>query len=157
MDTRNLPQKKKLETRYKNITGNGSFFVTMVCLKRKPVFGRIENQRVVLSEFGEIAEGVWRGLPNFYPQISLGEFILMPNHFHGIVHIHEIEGSKSISIAQVVHSYKTKTTMDFHKFQNGIGIKKYEKLWQRGYIEKRIPQGGTLSRIEKYIRNNPKK
>jgi len=157
MNVRNLPQRKKLDKRYKEKTGNGSFFVTVVSLKRKPVFGKIENGKVVLSEFGRIIEGVWLELPNYHPQIKLGEFIFMPNHFHGIVHIRELEGKSSISIAQVVHSFKTKSTLDYHKFQKANGVKKYEKLWQRGYIEKWIPRGEALSRIESYIRNNPKK
>lgn len=156
MDGRNFPQRKKLETRFKDKTGYGSFFVTLVCLKRKPIFGRIENQEVALSEFGKIVEEIWINLPKFYPQIKLGEFILMPDHFHAIVHIREIEGFKSICLGQVMHSFKVKSTLEYHQFQKEQGIKKYKKLWQRGYIEKWIPRGGALSRIESYIRNNPK-
>ena len=157
MNKKNYPQRKKLETKFKNRIGYGSFFVTMVCLHRKPIFGRIDKEEVLLSEIGWTVEEIWKGLPNYYFQIKLGEYILMPNHFHGIITIREMKGSRSISLSQIMHSFKTKSTFEYHKFQKEHGVKRYENLWQRGYIEKWIPLGGALSRIEKYIQNNPKK
>ena len=150
-------QRKRIETRFKNLKGHGSYFVSMNCNKRKPVLSRIIKQKIELSEIGKMVEEIWVGLPKYYPQIKMGEYILMPDHFHGIIHIRELQETPKISLAQVIHSFKTKSTLDYHKYLHAKNVRSYDRIWQRGYNEKWIPKGPALSKIEKYIRSNPMK
>jgi putative transposase len=62
----------------------GMYFVTVVVKDRKHVFGDIVNKTMMLNEAGIIVQGVWNSLPKQYP-ITLDEFIVMPNHIHGII------------------------------------------------------------------------
>ena len=63
----------------------GIYFITFCCYNRKHLFGRIENGKMILNEFGKIAFDEWMKTPLLRPNIELGEFVVMPNHIHGIV------------------------------------------------------------------------
>ncbi len=67
----------------------GAYFVTIVTHGRERILGNILNGQMLKSIFGEIAQKAWIDLPNHYSQISIGEFIVMPNHIHGILSINE--------------------------------------------------------------------
>jgi REP element-mobilizing transposase RayT len=57
-----------------------------ICTKNKiNVFGKIENNEMHLNLFGEIVNSCWHDLINHYKNIELDEYIIMPNHFHGII------------------------------------------------------------------------
>jgi putative transposase len=63
------------------------YFITLVSYGRSSIFGKIDGERVRLSPFGQIAREEWLKTPVIRPEIELGEFVIMPNHFHAIVHI----------------------------------------------------------------------
>ena len=65
----------------------GEYFITMVVFGRKSIFGVIDGDRVRLSPYGQIAREQWLKTPTLRPEIELGEFVVMPNHFHGIIRI----------------------------------------------------------------------
>ena len=67
----------------------GAYFVTICTQGRKPVFGGIKEGQMLRNEFGEIAFSAWTHLPQHYPYVELDEFVVMPDHFHGIIVIHE--------------------------------------------------------------------
>lgn len=51
------------------------------------LFGTIVNRRMVLSEAGRVAEACWREIPAHFPSVQIDEFVIMPNHVHGVVRI----------------------------------------------------------------------
>ena len=68
---------------------NASYFVTICTHKRIHFFGEIHNKIVELSEIGKIAHDFWIEIPNHFPFVELGEFVIMPNHVHGIITINK--------------------------------------------------------------------
>jgi putative transposase len=64
---------------------NGAYFITICTAGRECYFGKIVNGKMILSEIGKIADHFWYEIPNHFPFAELGEFIVMPNHVHGIV------------------------------------------------------------------------
>ena len=64
---------------------NASYFVTICTQNREYYFGDIVNTTMQLTEIGEIAQKYWLEIPNHFPFVELGEFIVMPNHVHGII------------------------------------------------------------------------
>ena len=66
---------------------NGSYFITICARNRKHFFGEIENNQMNLSKTGIIADILWYEIANRLPNISLGEFVIMPNHIHGILNL----------------------------------------------------------------------
>jgi putative transposase len=65
----------------------GSYFITVCCYDRVCLFGEVVNNEMVLNQFGKIAHDEWSNTPNIRKNIALGEFIIMPNHIHGIIQI----------------------------------------------------------------------
>ena len=65
----------------------GLYFITICCEGRIHRFGHIKNGEMILNEYGQIAFNEWVKTPQLRPNIELGEFIIMPNHFHGIIQI----------------------------------------------------------------------
>ena len=63
----------------------GYYFVTICTQNREPLFGDITNGNMALNEIGCIVEKCWQDIPAHFPHVHLDEFIVMPNHFHGII------------------------------------------------------------------------
>ena len=66
----------------------GSYFITLCCAKRSPLFGEITQEgQMVLNTFGQIAHDEWVNTLNIRNNIELDAFVIMPNHIHAIIHI----------------------------------------------------------------------
>ncbi len=62
----------------------GAYFVTLVVAGRENLFGKIDGSEMVLNETGKLVAALWQALPFHFP-ISLGNWVVMPNHHHGII------------------------------------------------------------------------
>ncbi|WP_298396842.1 transposase [Flavobacterium sp.] len=80
-------------------SSNGAYFITICTKNREHFFGNIQNGIMQLSEIGILAKQYWMEIPNHFPFIELGNFVVMPNHVHGILIINKIDDlllSKSV-------------------------------------------------------------
>ncbi len=75
---------RKLDWDY---TNDGWYFVTICTKNMEPFFGNITDGKMNLSEIGKIAKKYWQEIPKHFPFVELNEFIIMPNHIHGIIGI----------------------------------------------------------------------
>jgi REP element-mobilizing transposase RayT len=66
---------------------NGAYFVTICTQGRESLFGDIDDGAMTLNEAGRLVAECWAKLPDKFNGVSLDEFIIMPNHFHGIIAI----------------------------------------------------------------------
>jgi REP element-mobilizing transposase RayT len=76
-------------------TTAGAYFVTMCAYGRECLFGEIVNGEMVPNAAGICIMAVWDSLPGRYPDIALDEFVIMPNHVHGIIMINEPVGASN--------------------------------------------------------------
>ena len=67
--------------------GGGVYFVTLCVADRRPLFGTVVNERMVLNDAGRAAAACWREIPAHFPQAVLDEWIVMPDHVYGILRI----------------------------------------------------------------------
>ncbi len=80
-----LPKRKHLRLPEYDYAQEGVYFVT-VCTKGKVcLFGNVVDGKMVLNDAGEMIKSVWDAIPEHYPGIETDEFVVMPNHFHGII------------------------------------------------------------------------
>ncbi len=63
----------------------GSYFITICTQQRAHLFGDIENNDMILNDAGTMIKKWFLKLPSKFPDISLGNYIIMPNHFHAII------------------------------------------------------------------------
>ena len=66
-------------------SSNGAYYITICIKNRKCVFGKKTNEKMILSDLGKTAENCWREIPRHFPFVKLDEFVIMPNHVHGII------------------------------------------------------------------------
>jgi len=64
---------------------NAAYFITICTAKRKHYFGQITNGKMNLSEQGKMANQYWIEIPDHFSFVFLDEFVVMPNHMHGII------------------------------------------------------------------------
>lgn len=145
-------------------TSAGAYFVTVVTYQRDRLFGDITNEEMRLSGLGKVADECWRSIPEHFPSVELGAHIVMPNHVHGIIVIHD-DGSgagdrgkgaamlrpnvKPGSLGAIVRSYKSAVSYRANKELNMTAI------WQRNYYEHIIRNEKELDNIWRYIESNP--
>ena len=73
-------------------SSEGAYFITVVTQGREYLFGEIVDGEMVLNDAGQMIIKWWNELPHKFPNINFGEFVVMPNHFHGIIFIIEPVG-----------------------------------------------------------------
>ena len=79
------------KTYFKDFEGNATFFVTITCKYRRQLLSNIIEKEVKLTEVGELVNKIWSNLQEYYPQVEIGKFVLMPDHLHGIIKVTQIK------------------------------------------------------------------
>lgn len=64
---------------------NGAYFITICTQNREHFFGDIAETQFIASEIGTLAEKYWMEITQHFPYVELGNFVVMPNHVHGIL------------------------------------------------------------------------
>lgn len=131
------------------------YFITICTQEKKCLFGSITDGAMQLNEIGKAAERCWHDIPIHYPNVELIEFIMMPNHIHGIVrivgaeylppeHTHKGEECQQGTLGSIIKGFK-------------IGVTKLvgHSIWQRNYYEHIIRNAREFDEITNYIRTNP--
>lgn len=158
----------------------GYYFITVCVQNRTCLLGEINNGTMQLNLAGQQIEQSWQWLAQQYPYVTLDEYIVMPNHFHGILKIDTagrgasrcaptMDNTKSDTsrcaltmsdtskftmikpLGQLIGAFKTVSTKQINLMQNTLGL----KLWQRNYWEHVIRNEARLQFIRQYIANNP--
>ncbi len=149
---------------YRNV---GAYFITICAYKRECLFGEVVDLEMRLNEYGEIIQDEWLKTETVRPNIELDEFVMMPNHLHGILVLndntgvsHEKPGAthrvaptgpQTGSVGAIVGQYKSIVTKRINKQRGTPG----HPIWQRNYHEHIIRDEDELNRIRFYIANNP--
>ena len=152
-------------------TRSGYYFVTICCDRRQCLFGDILDGVMQLNQFGEIVAQTYQWLSQRYPYLILDEWIIMPNHFHGIIVLDDKPRRgvsrnaptitnknrpinpelKRKSLGRLIGAFKTVSTKQINLIRNTPGM----KVWQRNYYEHIIRNEKALNNIRQYIVNNP--
>ena len=82
--------RRSIRLRGYDYTQSGAYFVTIVTQGREPLFGDVVDGEMVLSVYGRVAVTMWRRIPRHFPHVELDEWVVMPNHIHGIIAIMDV-------------------------------------------------------------------
>jgi putative transposase len=160
----NGPQRKPLRLSEFNYNQNGLYFVTICTENRIEHFGTIGEGRVQLNDIGNLSHNYWQEIPNHYSNVQIDEFIIMPNHIHGIINICANVGTGHCPVlnngaeftvhygqlSKIINSYKNICTKQIKKIKPEIQFQ-----WQRSFYDNIIRDYVALQNIRKYIRDNP--
>lgn len=145
--------------RSKNINYSmGRFFVTMQVEHNRSILGTIVGEKCILNELGKSVRDELTALPQKYPELELGEYVVMPNHLHAIFIIHERPTNKKNHLGFLVGRFKGVTTFLYGKLKGAGKVPDIGgHLWQIDYWEDLISSAAELLHYERYIRSNPKR
>jgi REP element-mobilizing transposase RayT len=143
----------------------GAFFVTVCSAGRASLLGEVIQGEMQLSEAGMIVEQEWLNTAVLRPNIELDQFVVMPNHLHGIVVFREGPGgtarcapteakfgqSVANSLSTIIRAFKSAATNRVNRWKN----LPEGQVWQRGFYEHVIRDDNALNRIREYIVLNP--
>jgi REP element-mobilizing transposase RayT len=133
-----------------NYSQAGAYFVTICTFQRQHLFGTVNNGEIQLNPIGQIVSGSWQKIPQHFPNAELDEFILMPDHLHGIIVISE-QAEQSISLTTIIQNFKSIATRKINKITQNSGV----SIWQRNYHERIVRNDQELHRLREYILTNP--
>ena len=85
----NKHHRRSIHLRGYDYSQKGIYFVTACTQNREHLFGKIEKGEMQMNDAGQMVEFTWFDLPNHNPPIVLDEFVVMPDHVHGIILITE--------------------------------------------------------------------
>ncbi|MBP6398850.1 MAG: hypothetical protein KA340_13280, partial [Saprospiraceae bacterium] len=77
-----------------NYANEAAYFITVVTQNRHCILGQIQNKKMILSDFGEIVKTEWLKSFDIRKELFLDEYVIMPNHFHAIVILKNIEDER---------------------------------------------------------------
>ncbi len=138
-------ERRNPRMRYYNYSTGGFYFVTICAYDKKYLFGNVVDDKMICNAYGEIARDLWYETSVLRPGVMLHEFVVMPNHIHGII---ELKGGDN-ALSAIIRGYKSSVSGKLKPL--GIG-----KVWQRNYYEHLIRNEDSYLKISDYISNNPR-
>jgi putative transposase len=144
----------------------GLYYVTICTKNRAHFFGKCENGIMLLNDLGKMAEDFWLAIPTHFPNVSLDEYVIMPNHIHGIICIDPTNSVETLhatsltddryskispkqgSLSTVLRSYKSALSNNAKYFNPNFS-------WQPRFHDHIIRDIQSFTNIQYYILNNP--
>ena len=137
----------------------GYYFVTIDTYEKECLFGDVQNGKMILNEPGTVASHHWLQIPKHHPTVQLDEYIVMPNHLHGIIVLkgnpidiltEQETGNfqpQKKSLSLFIRTYKAAVTRNIHrKFPSSP-----ERIWHRSFHDRIIRNPNELEQVRRYI------
>lgn len=168
---RDLHHRRSIRLKGYDYRSAGAYAVTICVDGRECALGQVVDGEVELSDLGRVAAESWAWLEEQYSYVSLDAWVVMPNHLHGIVVIHDDDGGGSHRVpsssggtvptrdtgtrrkplGRLVGAFKTVSTKRINQLRDTPGA----HFWQRNYYEKIIRNERQLDALRRYIIDNP--
>jgi REP-associated tyrosine transposase len=158
--------RRSIRLRDYDYSQQGAYFVTVCTWQRECLFGEIDNGEMNLTEYGEIVMKCRNAIPDHFPYVTTDEFVIMPNHIHGVVFIvrarhavplrrigEQFAKPVSGSLSTIIRSFKSVVTKSINTISDTPGM----PVWQRNYYEHVIRDEDDFARIRQYIADNATK
>lgn len=180
---KNKHHRRSIRLKEYDYTSPGWYYVTICTHQQTCLFGDINNGRIVLSSIGKMAQEYWLQIPNHFKFVELDEFVIMPNHIHGIIIINDRPGNggdnngngrgvRSNAPANAnINPQNRFSEISPKSGTLGVIVRSYKSSvtrwcrknkndhfkWQRNFYEHIMRNERELYQIRKYIRSNPLK
>jgi len=168
----NLPlnERKLNRLRKYNYSQAGRYYITICTKNREEFFGEIENGEVRLNQYGIVSINCWKKIPKHFSDVVLEEYVIMPNHIHGIIIIrdrHRLVGNNDRCSLQNKFNNDHQRNMELlpkiiSQFKSSVSrfirlhFDNYKFGWQKSFYDHIIRNEIEYQRIKQYIMDNPK-
>lgn len=181
----NIHHRRSIRLKGYDYSKAGLYFITICCQDRACLFGDVVRGEMILNDAGKMANECWLNIPKHFPNAVLHEYIIMPNHIHGIIELTNV-----INVG--AENFRPDNKININSFDNAmknvIGAENFPPLrspsktigsivrgfkigvttwmrnntdihdvWQRNYYEHIIRNKQSYKTISEYIINNPTK
>ncbi|HPD60876.1 MAG TPA: transposase [Thermodesulfobacteriota bacterium] len=158
-----IHHRKSIRLRHYDYSKPGAYFITICTHNRECLFGKIIGRKMVLNNKGKITRHYWLEIPRHFPNVVLDEYIIMPNHVHGIIVLDNSVGARHAvplhqteqfgrptrkSIPTIIRSFKSAVTHQINQIPGA-------SVWQHNYYEHIIRNEIELNKARGYIVYNP--
>ena len=166
---RDIHHRRSLRLKGYGYSNPGAYFVTICTWGRECYLSNIIDKKIALSNAGKITLSCLKEIPEHFNNVSLDEYIIMPNHIHVIFVIDDATDYRSRglinqtptnnnwilmknphqTLGKIIRYFKAKSS----RYTRKDGLNYFQ--WQRNYYERIIRNEKELKEIRQYIRNNP--
>jgi len=148
-DKRSYPYRKSPRLKGYDYAQSGAYFITICTHNRDHLFGHITDGEMTRNPLGDVAYQYWAEIPTHYPMVTLDAFIIMPNHMHGIMVLHD---DTTKTIGEIIGAYKGSVTRHARQVLNI-----QTTIWQRSYHDHMMRDEKAYLSIYQYIHDNPQR
>ncbi len=156
-----IHHRRSIRLRHYDYASDGAYFLTLCTFDRGCYFDQFPQLK-------EIVDHEWNHIPSRFPAVALDEYVIMPNHFHGIIIIrrdtpcgypqsvkpgHPQEDAPTLG--NIVGAFKSLCVTSWLKAIQTENINASGKFWQHNYYEHIIRNDDEMNRIRQYINDNP--
>jgi len=169
------PRRRSLRLKDYDYSQEGAYFMTVCVQDRRCLFGEVVGGVMQLNDTGHMVADTWLELAHKFPSVETDCYVLMPNHFHGIItivgtdhraypdsvgadlRVRPTQGAHvGAPLPKILQWFKTMTTNAYIHGVKHHGWPPFPgRLWQRNYYDHIIRNETELTRIREYIVNNP--
>ncbi len=149
-----LPKRKNIRLKDYDYSKPGAYFVTICVKERKTILSEIivgansvRPNEIRLTKYGEIVKSAISNIPKYYPNVTVDNYVIMPDHIHLLLQLHSDESGRTVfapTINRVI-----KQTKGYITKQMGFSI------WQKSFNDHIIRGEKDYKEIWEYIENNP--
>ena len=163
--------RRSLKLRKYNYSQGSMHFITICTHNRECLLGEVTDGEMQLNEHGKIVRAEWLHTEVARPNVLVDEFVIMPNHLHGILALTGgLKGEKRRgsttrydstigpppaavpdSIAAIMAHFISNVTRRINAMRGTPGA----PVWQPDYYEHVIRNEHTLERLREHIAGNP--
>lgn len=148
------------------------YFITICTKDFIKQFGNVIDGIVILNPCGFIAKNIWTEIPNHFLNVRIDEYIIMPDHMHGIieivgagdvgysymntlrsfdtVHYNQNLDRKFMLLSKIIQQYKATVTRQINQ-----EFKELNFRWQKSFYDRIIRTDRELMNVRSYINHNP--
>ncbi len=182
-----LPQilRKRIRLQGYDYSQAGTYFITISTANYKCILSKICDQQVTLLPIGSIVNKCLSEIKQYYPQIEVNQYVIMPNHLHVLLYLNDISMKSGLSSAGTIGEYGTgrreygtgRREPAINESSRGrkhlyqiIGtfkaaatqlcrkqklLKGEELLWMRSFYDRIVRNDKEFTKFSQYILTNP--
>lgn len=171
-DNRQPHRRRSIRLKGYDYARPGAYFVTVCTYRWRYTLGSVIDGKVVLNPCGKIVEATWLKIADIRRHLSMDEYVVMPNHVHGIIMIHtrpenvgathwvaptnesdRPHGPAPNSLGAIIGQFKAAASKRINARRGTPG----QPVWQRNYYEHIVRNDPSLNRVREYIHYNPRR